>query len=226
MKKIFPLCLVLIFCAAAAPARALPARADVVDHVESCEAVLQEFESDPALAIPRQVLQSAHALVILNQFKAGLLFGIKGGYGIIMVKRPNGTWSVPALLDASELSAGLQIGAKSVETIYVITDDETPRLLFKERFTVGVDAKAVAGPHAAEVESNLHAKFAPLLAYTKAVGLYAGANLMAAIIERDDDADAVLYNTVHTMPELLYSDWVTPPAEVQPLMAYVQRLTR
>jgi len=26
------------------------------------------------------------------------------------------------------------------------------------------------------------------------------------------------------MPELLYSDWVQPPAEVQPLMAMVQRL--
>jgi hypothetical protein len=26
------------------------------------------------------------------------------------------------------------------------------------------------------------------------------------------------------MPELLYSDWVTPPSEVQPLMAYVQQL--
>jgi len=26
------------------------------------------------------------------------------------------------------------------------------------------------------------------------------------------------------MPELLYSDWVTPPSEVQPLMSYVQQL--
>ena len=226
MKKIFPLCLVLVFCAAAASARALPSRSDVVTHVESCEAVLQEFESDPALAIPRPVLQSARALVIINQFKAGFLFGIKGGYGVVMVKKANGSWSVPALLNASELSAGLQIGAKSVETIYVITDDSTPRLLFRQRFTVGVDAKAVAGPKAAEVERDLHAKFAPLLVYTKAVGLYAGATVMASSIERDDDANVVLYNSTHTMPELLYSDWVSPPIEVQPLMSYVQRITR
>jgi len=226
MKKLFPFCLVLVFCAAAASARALPNRADVVSHVESCEAILQEFESDPALAIPRPVLQSARALVIVNQFKAGFLFGIKGGYGIVMVKRANGSWSVPTLLDASELSAGLQLGAKSVETIYVITDDSTPRLLFKQRFTVGVDAKAVAGPSSAEVEKDIHAKFAPLLVYTKSVGLFAGATIAASSIERDDDANVALYNTTHTMPELLYSDWVQPPVEVQPLMAYVQRITR
>ena len=43
-------------------------------------------------------------------------------------------------------------------------------------------------------------------------------------ISRNDKANFDLYTTGYTMPELLYSDWVQPPKEVQPLMALVQKL--
>jgi lipid-binding SYLF domain-containing protein len=65
----------------------------------------------------------------------------------------------------------------------------------------------------------------PVLAYTKSVGLYAGATVKAGHISRNDSANFILYNTRYTMPELLYSDWVQPPPEVQPLMKLVQKLS-
>ncbi|HEY5078812.1 MAG TPA: YSC84-related protein, partial [Opitutaceae bacterium] len=90
---------------------------------------------------------------------------------------------------------------------------------------IGVDAKAVAGPSSAAVESDSQTTFiAPVLVYTRSVGLYAGATVKAGHVERNDIANFTLYNTNYTMPELLYSDWVTPPQEVQPLMSYVQQL--
>ena len=54
--------------------------------------------------------------------------------------------------------------------------------------------------------------------------LYAGATVKAGHVERNDEANFILYNTSYTMPELLYSDWVTPPADVQPLMSYIEQL--
>jgi lipid-binding SYLF domain-containing protein len=60
--------------------------------------------------------------------------------------------------------------------------------------------------------------------YSKSVGLYAGATVKAGHVQRNDPANFTLYNTPYTMPELLYSDWVTPPPEVQPLMSYVQQI--
>jgi SH3 domain-containing YSC84-like protein 1 len=224
MKKLLPFCLIAVLCAAT-PAFCTPDRKDTVTEVESCEAILQEFMSDPATAIPRPVWQSAHALIITNQFKAGYIFGIKGGYGLIMVKKPSGRWSIPVLLSANEASLGFQIGMKAVQTIYIITDDSTPRLLFKDRFNVGVDAKATGGPLAADVEADyVHTLKVPVLVYAKSQGLYAGATVKAGMVSRNDDANFVLYNTSYTLPELLYSDWVTPPPEVQPLMNYVERL--
>jgi len=223
MKQFLAFSLLGLF--AAAGARAADQRADLVSHVESCEAILQEFMSDPATAIPASVWQQAKAVMIVNQFKAGFLFGLKDGYGVILVKKATGQWSLPVLISASEASIGLQLGAKSVETIYIITDDRTPRLLFNQRFAVGVDAKAVAGPSGAGVERDNGAiAKAPVLVYSKAAGLFAGATLKAGYVVRNDEANFTLYNTTYTLPELLYSDWVQPPAEVLPLMHYVQRL--
>jgi lipid-binding SYLF domain-containing protein len=63
-----------------------------------------------------------------------------------------------------------------------------------------------------------------MLIYTKVAGLYAGATVKAGHLSRNDSANFLLYDTKYTMPELLYSDWVKPPKEVQPLMELVQRL--
>ena len=226
MKKLLTLSLIAILGAAQARAGdANTPRSDLVVRVETCEAILREFMSTPKYAIPPVVWQQARGLVILSQFKAGFVFGVKGGYGVLMVKKPNGRWSVPVLVDASEASLGLQIGAKAVDTVCILTDDATPRLLFTNRMNIGVDAKAVAGPHAAEAENDAKYTFiAPVLVYTRSEGLYAGATVKAGHVERNDEANFILYNTSYTMPELLYSDWVTPPADVQPLMSYIEQL--
>lgn len=223
MKKFLMLSLVALFSAAVV--RAERTHADAVTRVESCEAILQEFQRRPETALPANVLQRAKALIILNQFKAGFFLGVKDGYGVIMVRRLDNSWSIPVLIRAGEASLGFQVGANELESIYVITDPNIPRLLFKGRFNLGVDAKAIAGPHEASKERyNEQILRAPILAYTKAVGLFVGATVKAGYISRDDSANFVLYNTRYTMPELLYGDFVQPVQDVLPLMHLVQRI--
>jgi lipid-binding SYLF domain-containing protein len=224
MKKLLLLSLLALLSSPFAFAE--PSRADLVARVETCEAILREFQYRPATRPSTEAWKRAKAVMIINQFKAGFLLGVKDGYGVLMVKKPDGLWSLPVLINAGEASIGFQIGAKSVEGVFIITDENTPRRLFSNRFNIGVDAKAVVGPKAAEKESNNEEILrTPVLAYTKSVGLYAGATVKAGHISRNDPANFALYNTRYTMPELLYSDWVQPPPEVQPLMKYVQELS-
>lgn len=223
MNKFLLLSLVALFGASVGHAE--PSRANLLDRVQSCEAILQEFVSRPTIGPSREAWQRAKAVLILNQFKAGFIFGLKDGYGVIMVKKPDGRWSLPVLINAGEASLGFQLGATSVESVFIITDEATPRMLFNNRFNIGVDAKAVAGPKAAETERvNAEILKTPMLAYTKSTGLYAGATVKAGHISRNDKANFILYNTRYTLPELLYSDWVQPTPEVQPLMNMLQRL--
>ncbi|MCF7688639.1 MAG: lipid-binding SYLF domain-containing protein [Cephaloticoccus sp.] len=225
MKKFFSFSLLAAILMAPVAANALP-RSEYVERVETCEAVLQQFMASPETAIPADVLRRARGIIIVSQIRAGLMFGVKDGFGIIMVRRPDNTWSVPALLAAGEGSFGIQLGVSANETIYILTDDATPRLLFNQRFHVGVDAKAVAGPKAASNEhSNLEILTTPVLVYDRSKGLYAGASVKAGYLTRNDDANRSLYSTNYTLPEILYSNWVTVPDEVKPLINYVSSIT-
>jgi lipid-binding SYLF domain-containing protein len=221
MKK-FLLLTLLAFFSASAVCSGKTSRDEYVTRIETCEAILREFQAKPETAIPAEVLSKARGLVIINQFKAGFFFGVQDGYGIILVKRPDGHWSIPVIVAAGELSLGLQFGANASESILVITDENTPRIIFNRRFNLGVDAKATAGPNAAEAQKvNRELLATPVLVYSKARGLYAGATVKTGWLERSDPPNFILYNTTYTMPELLYSDWVQPVPEVVPLMEYV-----
>ena len=223
MKKFFLLPLFALLTTAMV--RAEISRTEAVERVETCEAILQEFQGRRETAIPANVLQRAKAIIILNQFKAGFLFGLKDGYGVIMVRRPDNSWSIPVLVRAAEASVGLQVGANSVESIYVVTDPNLPRLLFKGRVNLGAEARAVAGPHEASKEKNNEEILkTPVLVYTRAVGLYAGATIKLGTISRHDEANFTLYRTRYTMPELLYGDFVAPVDEVRPIRNLVQRI--
>ena len=226
MKKSFLFILISLLCLA------LPARADrasdlkdYINRVETCEAILQQFMARAETAIPPEVLKKAKAIVITNQLKAGVLFGVQDGYGVILVRRPTGRWGIPILLRAGEASVGLQLGVNTVEKVYVIQDETVPRLLFKDRINIGVDARAVAGPRYAETQADNKAMIdAPVLVYSHKAGLYAGATIKTGHLSRDDEANQVLYNTVHAYPELAYSDWVAPIAQVQPLINLLDRI--
>ncbi len=199
-------------------------RKGLVTQIESCEAILREFQAKPATAIPAEVLRNAKAIVIVNEFQAGLIFGAKGGYGVALVKRADGRWSIPTFLDAGEASFGLQLGAKSVNTVYVINDEVGARLLYRARFNFGADAAAVAGPRSADVQESTQIIKAPVFVYQKNSGLFAGAKVKTGWLSADNSSNRVFNQTLRTMPELLFADWVAPQEEAKPLMAYLQEI--
>jgi SH3 domain-containing YSC84-like protein 1 len=223
MKRLLLLAaaLSLTLAAGAAPIK----RADYVVRLQTCEAILQDTMTYPNRAIPADIFHRAKGIVILNQVHVGFLFGVRGGWGIAMVKHPNGQWSVPIFLSGGELSFGLQAGGKSVETVFLLMDETTTRMLFKSRFNLGLDAKAVAGPVAAEAETTTRNYDAQVLVYTNVKGFYAGATVKTGSVTPLTEATQQFYNTDYGLPEILFSDWVAPAPEAREIMAYMQRVS-
>ncbi len=227
MKKF----LLTLFCATACAgllSAAKTDRATVVKHLDTCEAILQDIQGNNKTAIPADILRRAKGIVIVNQFQAGFIFGVKDGYAVALVRRPNGKWSVPAFLKAGELSFGLQVGGKSINAVYVLMDDQTARLLFKNRMNLGAEAKVNAGIRAAEGEKVTEAlRTEPnVYVYSATEGFYLGAAIKTGYMSPDESANELFYNTKNRLPELLFSDWVTPPAEARFIMDYVTRISR
>ena len=233
MKKFLNAFLALAALALAAlPLRAADTvevkRPTLVERLDTCEAILQDIQSSTKTAIPAEVLRRAKGLVVINQVQAGFLLGIKDGYAIAMVRRPNGRWSIPVFLRAGEASFGLQAGVKAINTVLVIMDDQTARLLLKSRFNFGAEAKAQAGVRGGESEAinKQLLEGANVLAYSLQEGYYLGAALKTGFMQPNESANRVFYGTNHRTPELLFSDWVTPPQEVRFIMDYVSHITR
>jgi SH3 domain-containing YSC84-like protein 1 len=226
MKKFLTAILSLAALAVTLPAAGFD-RADVITQLDTCEAILQDMQGNVKTAIPAEVLRRAKGIIVVNQFQGGFIFGIKDGYGVAMVRRPNGKWSVPAFLRAGEFSFGLQVGAKAINAVYVLMDDNASRLLFRNRMNLGVDAKVVAGIRNADSEAVTKALpvDANVYVYHAVEGLYAGATIKTGFLSPHQRANELFYNSSHRMPELLYSDWVTPPTEARFIMDYVTRLT-
>ena len=164
--------------------------------------------------------------MIVNQVKAGFGPGIKGGYGVVLAKKADGHWSVLVLISASEASVGL--AARRQDRRDDLHPDRRPdaaapllpALQYRRRTPRRSPAPRARAPRPTRASSRR----LPSSVYGKDAGLYAGATVKAGYIVRDDDDNFTLYNTSYTLPELLYSNWVTPPAEVLPLMHYVQRV--
>jgi lipid-binding SYLF domain-containing protein len=226
MKKLISLFIVLV-AAVSLQADVESNRYRFIDRVETCEAILREFQADPARAIPAEVLQRAKGIVITTQFRGGVGLGFQEGYGTILVKKRDGRWSVPVVVRAGEASVGIQFGGSRIETVYVILNEDTPRLLFEGRFNIGVDAAAVAGPHASEFEkADKQLLNVPVLVYSSHKGIFAGATVKSGYITRSDAVNRAFYNLDYDLPELLYGNFVNPiPSYVRPLMEYVTELS-
>jgi len=91
-------------------------------------------------------------------------------------------------------------------------------------FNFGADAVAVAGPLAAKTQESTAIIKASILAYQKNTGLYASAKFKSGWLSADNSKNRFFYATERTMPEILFSDWITAPDEVKGLRDYVQQL--
>ena len=95
--------------------------------------------------------------------------------------------------------------------------------LMEDKFTVGGDASAMAGPvgrsATAETDAMLHAE---ILSYSRSRGIFAGVSLEGATLRPDKDANRKMYGREITQREIL-TGGVRPPAIADSLYADLNR---
>jgi lipid-binding SYLF domain-containing protein len=92
-------------------------------------------------------------------------------------------------------------------------NDRGMKHLLSDKFTIGGDATAAAGPigrgASAQTDAMMHAE---MLSYSRSRGLFAGISLEGATLRPDDDANQELYGHHTTNREILTGDFKTPAA--------------
>jgi len=120
-------------------------------------------------------------------------------------------------------SVGFQIGASETDVVLLVMNDGGMKHLLADKFTIGGDATAAAGPigraASAQTDAALHAE---MLSYSRSRGLFAGISLEGATLRPDEDTNRELYGRNATNREILTGD-VKTPASAE---TFERRLTR
>ena len=214
MRKIFATILAIagtMSTAALAADRAIK----VDDRLDASADTLTAMMGAPDRGIPQDLLNKARCIVVVpGMKKAGFVLGAEYGRGFEVCRRSGGFgWSAPAAMRSEGGSLGFQIGASETDVVLLVMNDGGMRHLLTDKFTLGGDASAAAGPVGRDTSARTDAMMnAEILSYSRSQGLFAGIALDGATIRGDGETNRELYGHDTTNREILTGDFKTPAA--------------
>lgn len=185
--------------------------------------VLREMSHANDKGVPQDLTRKAHCIVIVPGLKKiAFIGGGKYGRGYASCITPKGTWSAPAAVRIEGGSFGLQLGGSETDVILLVMNDGGMQKLTADKFTLGGEANAAAGPVGRNVSANTDVLMkAEILTYSRSRGIFAGLSLEGATLRPDKDENAKLYGHEVTQSEIL-SGSVAQPVETAQLMRQIQ----
>jgi SH3 domain-containing YSC84-like protein 1 len=176
----------------------------VLRRIDEAAKVFQEVNSAEDKGIPHELLEKAQCVGIIPGMKrAGFVVGGNYGKGIVVCRTSDG-WTAPSMIRAEGGSIGLQIGAGETDVVFVVMDQRGMDKLTQDKFTVGADASAMAGPvgrsGSALTDAQMHAE---ILSYSRARGVFAGITLNGSTLRPDREDNAALYDREVAQSDIL-----------------------
>ena len=206
-----------------APLRAM--EDDAAKRLSDAATVFSEVMQTPDKAIPRDLLDKAHCIVIVPSLKtAALGVGGKYGKGFLSCRHKGGAgWSAPGAMRIEGGSVGFQIGGSSTDLIMLVMSDQGAAKLLESKFTVGAEGSAAAGPvgRTATAQTDVQLR-ADILSWSRAKGLFAGVSIEGATLRQDLDDNAELYGK-KLETRAIVTTGVKPPAAAAPLLASLNK---
>jgi len=187
----------------------------VADRLDASADTLGDMMKAADKGIPQDLLDKSKCVVVVpGMKKAGFIVGAKYGRGFASCRRNGGTtWSAPAAMRVEGGSVGFQIGGSETDVILLVMNDGGMKHLLSDKFTIGGDATAAAGPigraASAQTDAMLNAE---MLSYSRSRGLFAGISLEGATLRPDGDSNRELYGRDATNREILTGDFKAPAA--------------
>ena len=183
-------------------------------RLRDAAAVVNEMMGMPDKGIPQEVLEKAQCIVVVPGLKkAAFVIGGQYGRGFASCKKASGGWGAPAAMKIEGGSFGLQLGGQSTDVILVVMNQRGMDHLVADKFTIGADAAAAAGPVGrnakADTDIMLHAE---MLSYARSRGAYAGLSLEGATMRPDKEENMKLYGHTTTNEEILKQGVSIPDA--------------
>ena len=215
----------LVSVAHAAPLPADGRLADEAERVRKAVEVLDSILVAPDREVPADLLEKAHGVAVVpNVVKGAFIGGGRYGKGLVVARAEDGTWGTPSFVDLGGASIGLQIGVEAIDLVLVFMEPSGLQEMMKDNLKIGVEAAAVAGPVGRHVEAGRNFTLdAPIYAYSRNKGAFAGVALDGSILSVDDSANHEVYGEGVSGTDLLVGGDIPPHQSTRPLVAALNR---
>jgi lipid-binding SYLF domain-containing protein len=181
------------------------------DRLASATDVIQEVMGTPDRSIPQSILAGASCVVVIPHYKKGaFVIGAQYGQGVATCRTPRG-WSAPVFVQLAGGSFGWQIGGQSTDLVLVAMNQHGLQDMLKNKFKLGGDAAASAGPVGRNAQAGTDWKLnAEFLTYSRSKGLFAGIDLDGTVLSQNQDDTRTEYGADVPFQEVLHGGVPTP----------------
>jgi lipid-binding SYLF domain-containing protein len=218
-----------VFCGVALAVSSLSAHAEgdkakVAERLTAASQVIEEVMATPDKAIPNSILAGASCVVVIPSYKKGaFVVGAQYGQGVATCRTSSGKWSAPVCIQLAGGSFGFQIGGQATDLVLVAMNQKGLQAMLKNKFKLGADAAASAGPVGRNAQAGTDWKLnAEFLTYSRSKGLFAGIDLDGTVLSQNQEDTKALYGATVPFDTVLGGQQGTP-AEARPFVRTVAK---
>jgi lipid-binding SYLF domain-containing protein len=189
------------------------AKGDADARLDAAADLVSDMMKASDKGVPQDLLNKSRCVILIPGLKkAAFVLGAKYGRGFAMCRRADGVgWSAPAGVRIEGGSVGFQIGGSEQDVMLLVVNDTGMKHLLSNKFTIGGEATAAAGPVGRDVSAQTDAVLrAEMLSYSRSRGLFAGISLQGATLRPDEEANRELYGNDTGNKEILTGEIKTP----------------
>lgn len=198
-------------------------KAKLNERLTDSQNIINEIMATPDKAIPSSILGGASCVVVIPAYKKGaFIVGGQYGQGVATCRTGHG-WSAPVFVQLAGGSVGFQIGGQSTDLVLVAMNQNGLQEMLKNKFKIGADAAASAGPVGRNAQAGTDWKLnAEFLTYSRSKGLFAGINLDGTVLSQNVDDTREYYGTATPFKTILNGNIPTPP-DARPFVGTVAK---
>lgn len=171
--------------------------------------------------IPAKALREAQGLAIFTVFRSGLGFSAASGSGIVIARKPDGTWGSPSGLLVHTLGFGFMLGIDVYDVVLLLRTKTAVDSFARPKVNLGGELALVAGPLGSSLMADAGYQQAPAWCYVKSKGFYAGVQLDGSIIVERQDENCRFYGGNYTARQILDGQ-VHTPVDVEGLLQTIE----
>lgn len=172
--------------------------------IYSSEDSLKNLIKNNELSNLPDYLKNARAILIFPEiYEGGLIFGAKGGNGILLIRRSESNFSGPFFYSIGGVSVGIQLGVKSAQVAMAIMTNRGLNSILKERVKLGVDVDTALINTGIGYSAESTLRLADIYSFSDNAGLFIGGSFEGTYLQPRNDLNKIIHGVELSSDEIL-----------------------